>query len=62
LGHLVSTRTTTQLVSLALITNDLETRMGKNKSDPSARAQKNTSKLSLLVTSCFEWNWDLERF
>jgi hypothetical protein len=24
--------------------------MGKNKSDPSARAQKNTTKLSLLVT------------
>jgi hypothetical protein len=36
--------------------------MGKKKSDPSARAQKNTAKLSLLVTNCFEWNWDLERF
>jgi hypothetical protein len=36
--------------------------MGKKKSDPSARAQKNTTKLSLLVTNCFEWNWDLERF
>jgi hypothetical protein len=36
--------------------------MGKKKSDPSARAQKNTTKLSLLVTKCFEWNWDLERF
>jgi hypothetical protein len=34
----------------------------KKKSDPSARAQKNTAKLSLLVTNCFEWNWDLERF
>jgi hypothetical protein len=32
--------------------------MGKKKSDPSARAQKNTTKLSLLVTECFEWNWD----
>jgi hypothetical protein len=36
--------------------------MRKKKSDPSARAQKNTAKLSLLVTNCFEWNWDLERF
>jgi hypothetical protein len=34
----------------------------KKKSDPSARAQKNTTKLSLLVTNCFEWNWDLKRF
>jgi hypothetical protein len=37
-------------VSLALIANDLGTKMGKKKSDPSARAQKNTAKLSLLVT------------
>jgi hypothetical protein len=50
MGHLVPTRTTTQLVSLALITNVAGTRMGKKKSDPSARAQKNTTKLSLLVT------------
>jgi hypothetical protein len=49
-------------VSLALITKILGTRNGKKKSDPSARAQKNTVKLSLLVTNCFEWNWDLERF
>jgi hypothetical protein len=27
-----------------------EQEMGKKKSDPSARAQKNTAKLSLLVT------------
>jgi hypothetical protein len=40
----------------------LGTRNGKKKSDPSARAEKNTTKLSLLVTNCFEWNWDLERF
>jgi hypothetical protein len=37
-------------VSLALITKILGTRNGKKKSDPSARAQKNTAKLSLLVT------------
>jgi hypothetical protein len=37
-------------VSLALITIELRTRNGKKKSDPSASAQKNTKKLSLLVT------------
>jgi hypothetical protein len=36
-------------VSLALITSVAGMRMGKKKSDPSARAQKNTAKLSLLV-------------
>jgi hypothetical protein len=40
MGHLDPTRTTTQLVSLALITSVLRTRMGKNKSS------KNTSKNS----------------
>jgi hypothetical protein len=49
------------LVSLALITKVLRTRMGKKKSDPSTRAQRTRAKLSLLVTNCFEWNWDLER-
>jgi hypothetical protein len=34
-------------VSLVLITSVAETRMRKKKSDPSARAQKNTTKLSL---------------
>jgi hypothetical protein len=38
-----------------------EQEMGKKKSDPSARAQRTRAKLSLLVTNCFEWNWDLER-
>jgi hypothetical protein len=49
------------LVSLALITSVLRTRKRKKKSDPSARAQRTRAKLSLLVTNCFEWNWDLER-
>jgi hypothetical protein len=40
-------------VSLALITNVAGTRMGKKKSDPSARAQMNMTKLSLLVTIAF---------
>jgi hypothetical protein len=60
-GHLVPTRTNTQLVYLALITKMLRTRNGKKKSDPSARAQRTWAKLSLLATNCFEWNWDLER-
>jgi hypothetical protein len=38
-------------VSLALITNVVGTRMEKKKSDPSARAQMNTAKFSLLVTN-----------
>jgi hypothetical protein len=36
-------RTTTQLVSLVLVTSVVETRMRKKKSNPSARAQKNTN-------------------
>jgi hypothetical protein len=38
-------------MSLALITSELRTRNGKKKRDSSARAQKNTTKLSLLVTN-----------
>jgi hypothetical protein len=48
-------------VSLALITSCLRTRKRKKKSDRSTRAQRTRAKLSLLVTNCFEWNWDLER-
>jgi hypothetical protein len=39
----------------------LGTRNGKKKSNTRARAQRTRAKLSLLVTNCFEWNWDLER-
>jgi hypothetical protein len=49
-----TTRTTTQLVSLVLITNVMETRMRKKKSNPSARAQKNT-KVS-LSSHQFVWS------
>jgi hypothetical protein len=49
-------------VSLALITKNLRTRNGKKKSDPSARAQKNTTKLSLLVTNALSGIRTLERF
>jgi hypothetical protein len=48
-------------VSLALITSCLRTRKRKKKNDPSTRAQRTRVKLSLLVTNCFEWSWDLER-
>jgi hypothetical protein len=36
--------------------------MGKKKSDPSAKAQKNTTKLSFLVTNALSGIWDFERF
>jgi hypothetical protein len=48
-----TTRTTTQLVSLALITSVMEARMRKKKSNPSARAQKNTNISLSLVTNLF---------
>jgi hypothetical protein len=48
-----TTRTTTQLVSLVLITSVAETRVRKKKSNPSARAQKNTNVSLSLVTNLF---------
>jgi hypothetical protein len=63
LGHLVPTRTTTQLVSLALITKNLGTRIEEEEKRSKRKSSKEHDKtLSLLVTNCFEWNWDLERF
>jgi hypothetical protein len=47
MGHLDPTRTTTQLVSLALITSVLRTRMGKKKSDPSDKNSNEHENLSL---------------
>jgi hypothetical protein len=43
-------RTTTQLVSLALITIEMIARKNEKKSDPSVRARKNTSKSLSLIT------------
>jgi hypothetical protein len=43
------------LVSLALITKVLRTRMGKKKSDPRTRAQRTRAKTLSLVTICLEW-------
>jgi hypothetical protein len=48
-----TTRTTTQLVSLVLITSVVETRTRKKKSNPSARAQNNTKVSLSLVTNLF---------
>jgi hypothetical protein len=53
MGHLDPARTTTHLVSLALITSLLRTRMRKEESDPSTRAQKNTSN---SLKSLVVWN------
>jgi hypothetical protein len=50
-GHLDPTRTTTHLVSLALITIHLGTRMRKEENDPSTRAQRTRTKLSLKSLS-----------
>jgi hypothetical protein len=47
MGHLDPTRTTTQLVSLALITSILGTRIEEDESDPKTKAQITLVKLSL---------------
>jgi hypothetical protein len=62
LGHLVPTRTTTQLVSLALITNVLGTRNGEEEKRSKRKSSKEHSKTLSSSHYCFEWNWDLERF
>jgi hypothetical protein len=62
LGHLVPTRTTTQLVSLALITNDLGTRNGEEEKRSKRKSSKEHGKTLSSSHYCFEWNWDLERF
>jgi hypothetical protein len=61
MGYLDPARTTTQLVSLALITSVERIRMGKKKAIQATRTQMNT-KISLSqVTKCLEWFWTLER-
>jgi hypothetical protein len=60
-GHLDPTRTTTQLVSLALITSHLENKNEEEESDPRTRAQRTRAKTLSLVTRSFEWILDLER-
>jgi hypothetical protein len=62
LGHLVPTRTTTQLVSLALITKNLGTRIEEEEKRSKRKSSKEHSKTLSSSHYYFEWNWDLERF
>jgi hypothetical protein len=61
MGHLDPARTTTNLVSLALITSHLENKNEEEESDPRTRAQRTRAKTLSLVTRSLEWIWDLER-
>jgi hypothetical protein len=62
MGHLVPTRTTTQLVSLALITNVLGTRNGEEeKAIQATRTQMNTNVSLSQATKSLECVWDLEK-
>jgi hypothetical protein len=54
MGHLDPARTSTHLVSLALITSHFEDKNEEEKSDPRDKSAKNTNKLSLK--SLGEWN------
>jgi hypothetical protein len=62
LGHLVPARTTTQLVSLALITKNLEARIEEEEKRSKRKSSKEHDKTLSSSHYCFEWNWDLERF
>jgi hypothetical protein len=53
MGHLDPTRTTTQLVSLALITSALKNKNEEEESDPRTRAQRTREKTLSLVTKCW---------
>jgi hypothetical protein len=53
-GHLDPTRTTTHLVSLALITSHLENKNEEEESDPRNKRVKNTNKTLSLVTRSLE--------
>jgi hypothetical protein len=68
MGHLDPTRTTTHLVSLALITSHLRIRMGRRKHDcksQATRATNNThitlSLKSLITNDHLSQMWNLER-
>jgi hypothetical protein len=68
MGHLDPTRTTTNLVSLALITSALRIRMGRKKArlqKPSDKSANNTritfSLKSLITNDHLSQLWNLER-
>jgi hypothetical protein len=50
------------LVSLALITKNLETRNGEEEKRSKRKSSKEHDKTLSSSHYCFEWNWDLERF
>jgi hypothetical protein len=60
-GHLDPARTTTRLVSLALITSHLGKRMRKEQSDPSSKSKKKMDKTLSQVTKWLECFWHFER-
>jgi hypothetical protein len=62
IGTLSPIRTTTQLVSLALITKILGTRNGEEEKQSKRKSSKEHGKTLSSSHYYFEWNWDLERF
>jgi hypothetical protein len=60
-GHLDPYKDYHNLVSLALITSVLRTRMRKKKAIQATRTQMNTKISHTQVTKCLEWFWTLER-
>jgi hypothetical protein len=50
------------LVSLALITSELRTRMEEEEKRSKRKSSKEHGKTLSSSHYCFEWNWDLERF
>jgi hypothetical protein len=59
-GHLDPARTTKQLVSLALLTKHLGTRMRKEESNTRGKSSKEHKITLSQVTKYLRWNWDLE--
>jgi hypothetical protein len=53
-GHLDPAKTTTHLVSLALITSHLENKNEEEESNPRTRAQRTRAKTLSLVTRSLE--------
>jgi hypothetical protein len=62
MGHLVHYKDHHNLVSLALITSELRTRMEEEEKRSKRKSSKEHDKTLSSSHYCFEWNWDLERF
>jgi hypothetical protein len=61
MGHLDPYKDHHNLVSLALITSVLRTRMRKKKAIQEQELKEHEQNSLSLVTICLEWIWDLER-